>query len=176
MHRAISGDLQNEEEMDRAMEETGEEGIYQVKTPATWTDIRTKYSVFTLIFCIITVRKSSDLCETLILDSACMCVCLSSVLMVCLAIAWTHSPLSQTTCSPNRWPTSGHSSSQRASLSLRRALPWCPPLTFSPQRHQKVTLTTMHLQSECQNTHVSIKESRWHVGKLLWWVIIFVLF
>lgn len=35
MHRAISGDLQNEEEMDRAMEETGEEGIYQVKTPAT---------------------------------------------------------------------------------------------------------------------------------------------
>lgn len=32
MHRAISGDLQNEEEMDRAMEEVGEEGIYQVKT------------------------------------------------------------------------------------------------------------------------------------------------
>lgn len=31
MHRAISGDLQNEEEMDRAMEEAGEEGIYQVK-------------------------------------------------------------------------------------------------------------------------------------------------
>lgn len=30
MHRAISGDLQNEEEMDRAMEESGEEGIYQV--------------------------------------------------------------------------------------------------------------------------------------------------
>uniref|UniRef100_A0A8C6NPN2 Voltage-dependent L-type calcium channel subunit alpha n=1 Tax=Nothobranchius furzeri TaxID=105023 RepID=A0A8C6NPN2_NOTFU len=29
MHRAISGDLQNEEEMDRAMEEAGEEGIYQ---------------------------------------------------------------------------------------------------------------------------------------------------
>lgn len=29
MHRAISGDLQNEEEMDRAME-GGEEGIYQV--------------------------------------------------------------------------------------------------------------------------------------------------
>ncbi|XP_074500500.1 calcium channel, voltage-dependent, L type, alpha 1S subunit, b [Sebastes fasciatus] len=28
MHRAISGDLQNEEEMDRAMEEAGEEGIY----------------------------------------------------------------------------------------------------------------------------------------------------
>ena len=32
MHRTISGDLQNEEEMDRAMEEGGEEGIYQVKT------------------------------------------------------------------------------------------------------------------------------------------------
>lgn len=31
MHRAISGDLQNEEEMDRAMEEAGEEGIYQVR-------------------------------------------------------------------------------------------------------------------------------------------------
>lgn len=30
MHRAISGDLQNEEEMDRAMEDSGEEGIYQV--------------------------------------------------------------------------------------------------------------------------------------------------
>ncbi|KAM8830836.1 dihydropyridine-sensitive L-type skeletal muscle calcium channel subunit alpha-1-like [Synchiropus picturatus] len=29
MHRAISGDLQNEEELDRAMEEAGEEGIYQ---------------------------------------------------------------------------------------------------------------------------------------------------
>lgn len=29
MHRAISGDLQNEEEMDRAMEEAGEEAIYQ---------------------------------------------------------------------------------------------------------------------------------------------------
>ncbi|TKS77574.1 Dihydropyridine-sensitive L-type skeletal muscle calcium channel subunit alpha-1 [Collichthys lucidus] len=29
MHRTISGDLQNEEEMDRAMEEAGEEGIYQ---------------------------------------------------------------------------------------------------------------------------------------------------
>uniref|UniRef100_A0A3Q3EVK9 Voltage-dependent L-type calcium channel subunit alpha n=1 Tax=Labrus bergylta TaxID=56723 RepID=A0A3Q3EVK9_9LABR len=29
MHRAISGDLQNEEEMERAMEESGEEGIYQ---------------------------------------------------------------------------------------------------------------------------------------------------
>ncbi|KAM4609952.1 dihydropyridine-sensitive L-type skeletal muscle calcium channel subunit alpha-1-like [Polymixia lowei] len=29
MHRAISGDLQNEEEMDRAMEEAGEEGIYR---------------------------------------------------------------------------------------------------------------------------------------------------
>ncbi|XP_034393185.1 dihydropyridine-sensitive L-type skeletal muscle calcium channel subunit alpha-1-like [Cyclopterus lumpus] len=28
MHRAISGDLQNEEEMDKAMEEAGEEGIY----------------------------------------------------------------------------------------------------------------------------------------------------
>uniref|UniRef100_A0A8D3E996 Voltage-dependent L-type calcium channel subunit alpha n=1 Tax=Scophthalmus maximus TaxID=52904 RepID=A0A8D3E996_SCOMX len=32
MHRTISGDLQNEEELDRAMEEAGEEGIYQVKT------------------------------------------------------------------------------------------------------------------------------------------------
>ncbi len=31
MHRAISGDLQNEEEMDRAMEEAGEERIYQVR-------------------------------------------------------------------------------------------------------------------------------------------------
>lgn len=31
MHRTISGDLQNEEEMDRAMEEAGEEGIYQVR-------------------------------------------------------------------------------------------------------------------------------------------------
>lgn len=31
MHRAISGDLQNEDEMDRAMEEAGEERIYQVK-------------------------------------------------------------------------------------------------------------------------------------------------
>ena len=30
MHRTISGDLQNEEEMDRAME-AGEEGIYHVK-------------------------------------------------------------------------------------------------------------------------------------------------
>lgn len=30
MHRAISGDLQNEEEMDRAMEEAGEERIFQV--------------------------------------------------------------------------------------------------------------------------------------------------
>lgn len=30
MHRTISGDLQNEEEMDRAME-GGEEGIYHVK-------------------------------------------------------------------------------------------------------------------------------------------------
>uniref|UniRef100_A0A3P8RSZ8 Voltage-dependent L-type calcium channel subunit alpha n=1 Tax=Amphiprion percula TaxID=161767 RepID=A0A3P8RSZ8_AMPPE len=30
MHRAISGDLQNEEEMDRAMEEAGEEAIFQV--------------------------------------------------------------------------------------------------------------------------------------------------
>ncbi|XP_003448283.1 calcium channel, voltage-dependent, L type, alpha 1S subunit, b isoform X2 [Oreochromis niloticus] len=29
MHRAISGDLQNEEEMERAMEEAGEEAIYQ---------------------------------------------------------------------------------------------------------------------------------------------------
>ncbi|KAF0036298.1 hypothetical protein F2P81_011610 [Scophthalmus maximus] len=29
MHRTISGDLQNEEELDRAMEEAGEEGIYQ---------------------------------------------------------------------------------------------------------------------------------------------------
>uniref|UniRef100_A0AAQ5Y2P6 Voltage-dependent L-type calcium channel subunit alpha n=1 Tax=Amphiprion ocellaris TaxID=80972 RepID=A0AAQ5Y2P6_AMPOC len=29
MHRAISGDLQNEEEMDRAMEEAGEEAIFQ---------------------------------------------------------------------------------------------------------------------------------------------------
>lgn len=29
MHRTISGDLQNEEEMDRAME-AGEEGIYHV--------------------------------------------------------------------------------------------------------------------------------------------------
>lgn len=38
MHRAISGDLQNEEEMDRAMEEAGEEGIYQVRNTwfATW--------------------------------------------------------------------------------------------------------------------------------------------
>lgn len=32
MHRAISGDLQNEDEMDRAMEEAGEERIYQVKS------------------------------------------------------------------------------------------------------------------------------------------------
>uniref|UniRef100_A0A671X857 Voltage-dependent L-type calcium channel subunit alpha n=1 Tax=Sparus aurata TaxID=8175 RepID=A0A671X857_SPAAU len=32
MHRAISGDLQNEEEMDRAMEESGEEAIYHVRT------------------------------------------------------------------------------------------------------------------------------------------------
>lgn len=31
MHRAISGDLQNEEEMDRAMEEAGEEAIYHVR-------------------------------------------------------------------------------------------------------------------------------------------------
>lgn len=31
MHRAISGDLQNEEEMERAMEEAGEEAIYQVQ-------------------------------------------------------------------------------------------------------------------------------------------------
>lgn len=31
MHRTISGDLQNEEEMDRAME-SGEEGIYHVNT------------------------------------------------------------------------------------------------------------------------------------------------
>uniref|UniRef100_A0A4W6F8S2 Voltage-dependent L-type calcium channel subunit alpha n=1 Tax=Lates calcarifer TaxID=8187 RepID=A0A4W6F8S2_LATCA len=31
MHRAISGDLQNEEEMDRAMEEAGEETIFQVR-------------------------------------------------------------------------------------------------------------------------------------------------
>lgn len=40
MHRAISGDLQNEEEMDRAMEDSGDEGIYQVSTHAAWTDIR----------------------------------------------------------------------------------------------------------------------------------------
>lgn len=32
MHRAISGDLQNEEEMERAMEESGEEAIYHVRT------------------------------------------------------------------------------------------------------------------------------------------------
>lgn len=31
MHRAISGDLQNEEEMDRAMEDAEEERIYHVR-------------------------------------------------------------------------------------------------------------------------------------------------
>ena len=31
MHRTISGDLQDEEEMDRAMEEAGEEAIFQVE-------------------------------------------------------------------------------------------------------------------------------------------------
>lgn len=32
MHRAISGDLQNEDEMERAMEDSGdEEGIYRVR-------------------------------------------------------------------------------------------------------------------------------------------------
>ena len=31
LHRAISGDLQNEEEMDVAMALAGEEGIYRVK-------------------------------------------------------------------------------------------------------------------------------------------------
>lgn len=35
MHRAISGDLQNEEEMDRAMEEAGEEAIFQVRSNLT---------------------------------------------------------------------------------------------------------------------------------------------
>lgn len=30
MHRAISGDLQNDEDMDRAMQEAAEEHIYQV--------------------------------------------------------------------------------------------------------------------------------------------------
>uniref|UniRef100_A0A3Q2WCL3 Voltage-dependent L-type calcium channel subunit alpha n=1 Tax=Haplochromis burtoni TaxID=8153 RepID=A0A3Q2WCL3_HAPBU len=35
MHRAISGDLQNEEEMERAMEEAGEEAIYQVESFST---------------------------------------------------------------------------------------------------------------------------------------------
>lgn len=39
MHRAISGDLQNEEEMDRAMEEAGEEGIYQVRKQPGRKDI-----------------------------------------------------------------------------------------------------------------------------------------
>lgn len=32
MHRTISGDLLNEEEMDRVMEEAGEEPIYHVRT------------------------------------------------------------------------------------------------------------------------------------------------
>lgn len=31
MHRAISGDLQNEEEMDKAMQEGGEEDIFHVR-------------------------------------------------------------------------------------------------------------------------------------------------
>lgn len=31
MHRTISGDLQNEEEMDQALAEAGEEAIFQVK-------------------------------------------------------------------------------------------------------------------------------------------------
>lgn len=39
MHRAISGDLQNEDEMDRAMEESGEEGIYQVKSTLGFTSL-----------------------------------------------------------------------------------------------------------------------------------------
>jgi len=34
MHRAISGDLLNEEEIDKAMEEAGEEGIYHVRNTA----------------------------------------------------------------------------------------------------------------------------------------------
>lgn len=39
MHRTISGDLQNEEEMDRAME-AGEDGIYHVKNNRTKTETR----------------------------------------------------------------------------------------------------------------------------------------
>lgn len=52
MHRTISGDLQNEEEMDRAMEEAGEEGIYQVRNTLQLqtTAIQTKYRALIHMF------------------------------------------------------------------------------------------------------------------------------
>lgn len=48
----------------------------------------------------------------------CVSLCISSVHMVCLVTAWSHSPASPPTLSPNRWPTSGLSNSLRHSLSL----------------------------------------------------------
>lgn len=55
MHRAISGDLQNEEEMDRAMEEAGEEGIYQVRN----TVCSLAEQICRLVLCIVIVRWKS---------------------------------------------------------------------------------------------------------------------
>lgn len=68
--------------------------------------------------------------------------------MACLVTGWTPSPPSPPTPSPLRWPTRGPSSSLRASLTLHQTPPpRCPPLTFSPQTHQRATLTTTPSQS-----------------------------
>lgn len=116
---------------------------------------------------------------TLILDSAFMCVllCISSVLTVCLVTGWTRSPLSPPTVTPSRWPTSGPSSSLRASPSLHQTpLTWCPLLNFSLQPHRKATRTTTPSRSE-YHTHFCQSwgsDDMWvnHV----WWVEIFVAF
>lgn len=137
------------------------------------TDIQMKYSVSMCIFCIVIVRWKScrscfgecqfifglnDYGETGEFDQLCTLILLacvsfsgiSSAHMVCLVTESTHSPaLSPPTLSPNKWPTSGPSSSLRASLSRHQTLlPWCPLPNFSPQLQQKATRTTTPLQSE----------------------------
>lgn len=94
MHRTISGDLQNEEEMDRAME-AGEEGIYHVKA------LKCEQ-------CPAPARQHHLTTRT--------CIC--SDLTVCSDTVWTSSPPIQPTSTRSTWPTSGRSSSPTANPKL----------------------------------------------------------
>lgn len=159
LHRAISGDLIAEDEMERAME-GGEEGIYRVSHYAGLD--KTSYCTAISEICLDLPQYypliSSDFEKYQIsnFDGRCFTMCcqyggdhlcafplsLNSELEACLDTTWSQSPVAP---QMSRWPTRGPCSSRRvAQMSRRphRPRPSRPLPSSSQWLRQDLILTT----------------------------------